>query len=545
MKLARLTYLLGCLFAAGCSDIYDGIPVFALTEVGADIACASNSDCQNDEKCVAYRCAIVSKESIDIALRMSYPQAPDVPVISYHQLTPGESIGDFTMPQMQNVRIYAKYKGEWINGNLSITRADAWPGLDAEQKGQLSIVEKNSFQMQMVPGIYNITVFPADTSAELPTMYFENVEISSESNEIILDSAYGTEKNGTDTSDLYVRYHIFLPTQSDSADISLTIKDVASPASTAHYTLSSAQNDNLTSLRMPPQNQYDTREYQVLTAQKVTPTLTINQTLNTFKIGPVPPEDGRDIVVYGDVLPIDINAFASTEIRGRVMSSTTVTPAGASVTIAGTTDNLSWTSRSHEETSNDGYFIVDMPQGLPKSDCEVRIVYPSDSVLASRTVKTKCPFDTDQLIVNVSPKNVIRGSVFNESTSAPVDNARLYFSPSDSIGGDIEITTAGNGSFEVALDDKQYNVTISAPRPDGLPPTHIQVDGTNVGILNLSLKRGELVYGSCHDEDGDPIGDVRTEVYVRQNGTARRLNVSESDIYGTFRLFIPMLSTLR
>ena len=546
MKLCKLPYLLGILLAAGCSDMSDGIPMYALTEVGADVVCANDHSCQNDEQCVAYRCAIVSNESIDIALRMTYPDAPDVPVISYHELTPGKSVGEFSMPQMQNVRVYVNYQNEWINGNLSISQADAWPGLDAEQKGQLSVVEKNDFSLRMVPGHYNITVFPADTSAKLPTMYFENIEVTAETTEIVINlSTDGSPKLDTNSRGLDVLYHVFLPEQSESADITLTVKDTSSPASTAHYSLDSSESHDLLRIWMPPQDKYETRKYQVQTTQKVTPTLTINQILKEFEMGPVPPENGGDIVVYGDVIPVDVDAYASTEIRGRVMSSSAAAPAGASVTIAGSTDNLSWTTRAHEDTSNDGYFIVDMPQGLTESECEVRIVYPADSTLASRTIKTRCPFETDQLVVDIDPKNIINGAVFNESTGAPVDNARLYFSPADSIGGDIEITTSSDGSFQVALDDKQYNVTVSAPRSDGLPTMNLQVDGTNKGILRLNLKRGELVYGSCRTDDGEPLGDVRTEVFVRQNGTARRLNVSETDVYGTFRLFIPIISTLR
>ena len=548
MKLARLPHILGILFITGCSDIPE-IPSYELSEVGADVACGSDNSCMEGEICVADRCVIISNEIIDVAIRMSFPQARDVPVISYHQLIPGDSVGAFTMPKLQPVKFYVKYRDAWIDGNLSITPSNTWTGIDAEQKGLLSVNGKNELPVQMIPGTYNITVFPADITAELPTMYFEHVQIDSDTSEVVFDLSKEDEiDNMLPAGNVDLICRLSTPNiNASTSDISLTIKDQDSPASSAHYTLNSDSTRNPLPVWLPPQSLYGPRNYQIRTTQNVTPTLTINQVLQDFVMDPFTQEEDDNHVVYGDVVSLDIQTFSSAEIRGRVMCNAAVGPAGAKVTITGSSrdNNLTWTSRSHEETSNDGYFILDMPQEIEPSDCTIRVVYPSDSPLASQSIQTQCPFATDELVIDIDNKTAFAGTVFNESTHTPVDNAHIVFTPTDHIGSDIEIFSKSDGTFEVALDAKIYQVSINAPRANGLPPITTLIDGSDPKMLNFSLKRGELIYGTCLTDDGEPAADVRTEVYVLQNGTAKRLNVTESDSTGTFRLFIPELSTLK
>ena len=539
MKLGWMPYILGMLIVAGCSEIPDIIS-FDLSEVGADVACGDDAHCDVGELCVASRCVLVSDETVDIALRMIFPEARDVPVIAYREM----SVGDFTMPQMQSVKVYVKYKNNWMDGNLSITHADKWAGMDDEQKGQLSVQTRNDYSIRLVPGSYHFTVFPSVGLVDMPTMYFENVEVTSETTEIIFD--LDSDSNSTVAmpfiSDVRMWYRILVPQnmQDEVPEIQLTVKDANSPASSGHYTLESSDSQESLTVWLPPQYGDTTRDYQIAVSQKVTPTLTIQQQLESFEMSDATPAYGED----PDAISVDIQAYESTEIRGRVMSSGATGPAGGMVTIYGTSDRLQWTSRAHDETSNDGYFIFDMPANLAPSPCEIRVVYPADSPLASQTVRTTCPFDSDTFLLNVEEKQQFWGTVVNDA-GAPVDNARVVLTPEDHIGGDIELTTVADGTFEARLEARRYQVTVSAPRAYGLPPMVTTWDGRTRSEMQFVLKRGELVYGTCLSADGEPVADVRTEVYVLQNGVARRLNDTESDYTGTFRLFIPELSMLK
>ena len=565
MKLVRLPYILGLMLAAGCNEI-PNVESFKLSAVGADVACSSSSECSNDEVCVASRCVLVSDDTRDIALRLSFPDSKEVPVIAYRKLRSGSSIGDFAQPQMQNVSIHVKYMDAWLDGNLSISPADAWHGLDAEQKGYLSSKSKEPKPIRMMPGNYNITVFPTASQSDVPTMYFENIRVDENTDEIILDLS-DAGGNMPVPGHLSLNYRVRNdqepeaaaspedPANSDGGTrenvepqqpaLSLVVMDADSPAASAHYALSADTNDfQRLDIALPPQERGTTRQYNIRIAQKVTQTLTVNQSMPTFPV--VLPANEKDAARIIDVSKapktIDVRAFTAYEIRGRVISDA-ISPAGATVTLNCTANEFSWTSRAREATSSDGYFLVDVPIGLENSDCEIRIAYPTDSPLASKSVQVP-PFGVNNLVVDVEEKGQLTGIVIHDATNEPIDNARLVFSPADHVGTDIEITSDEDGQFVTRLDAKIYNVTVSAPRADGLPEMVRQIDGANAQDVAFRVERGELVYGNCLAPDGAPIAEVRAEVFIQRNGTAQRLNVTESDENGTFRLFIPALASL-
>lgn len=548
--LIRHIWILSAIGVTGsaCNDVWLETNAFDRSIVAENV-CSSDADCLIAESCVAQRCIHTSSETYDIGIRLTYPNALELPVTLYKHVQPGSKLGEFPQPTPINTTVTIRQNGVPMIGTLTFTQANSWHGLE----DQRAVALTQDFRIDLNPGIYNITFFPEDKS--LPTMFFDNIQVDELNRFIDLDVTTSSDsltntnwyaRNFTITYNANAQFsNSHSPDPNDDEDftdnkIIVRVSDKNSPASTAEITLDpdNPQADTL----LPPQQLNSSRAYKIVMSQNLTPRLKLTNVLGEFivnlKTTQYAPEfsDTYGVNVWDVQKQLGHLSFASDSIN---------TNAHVTVTAHTPKDGLPsyhWNFSSSERSGDDGYFFIEYPIiDAQKLTYTVQVTFDPDSSLASETFT----FDDIQAISQIPIQNkiILSGSVYKPDGS-PLPEATLTFTTRDSgrSAGCEPIITDQDGHYTVSLDRMTYDVAIEPPKSLGLPNAFFKIDKPEQTQMtrDFALPFPSLVYGTCIDNARQPLQKVHTEVFIRDNeGFTRKLDTAASDHTGTFRLFIP------
>lgn len=534
---------------SACDD--DWLETNALDRsIAEENVCASDADCLPGEACIAQRCIHPSSESYDIGIRLTYPNALDLPVTLYKHVQPGSELGEFPQPAPVNTAVTIRQNGVPMIGTLTFTQADSWHGLE----DQRAVALTQDFRIDLNPSIYNITFFPEDKS--LPTMFFDHIQVDAHHRFIDLDVT--TSSDSLTHTNWYARNFTITynanaqftnspidPTPDNGEDftdnkIIVRVSDKNSPASTAEITLDpdNPQADTL----LPPQQLNSSRSYKIVMSQYLTPRLKLTNVLGEFTVSLETTQHSPEFSdTYG------INVWDVQKQLGHLSFASDSSNTNAHVTVTAHTPkdgipSYHWNFSSSERSGDDGYFFIEYPIiDAQKLTYTVQVTFDPDSSLASETFI----FDDIQAIsqIPIQKKTVLSGTVYKPDGS-PLPDATLSFTTRDSgrSAGCEPIVTDQDGRYTVSLDRMTYDVAIEPPKSLGLPNAFFKIDKPEQTQMtrDFALPFPSLVYGTCIDSARNPLQKVHTEVFIRDNeGFTRKLDAASSDHTGTFRLFIP------
>lgn len=553
MKYRRYTKALALLLLptwlwACSSELMDGNDLAMVP--GSDLECINVSKCAASSQCIANRCVAVSQASIPITLRLSNPQNPHAPLLLETEFVPGQSLGTFGQPDLVDTSLRVQYQKAYIGGVADFSRQSKFSSLIGSQSLSLSSNDNKQTnpKLALIPGVYDITVFPAQSSTQdqYPTMFFPDVEIDGREDLLTLNL-----DQKVSSSESQKPYWLTTATGvvnvEGVSDVDIRLQDRNSPASTARIPICVANvcNPSFEAL-LPPQAYDSTRSYDVIASIKALPTLVISEKLAQFDASSSSSKSMRGNLV---IPPVEIKPFSVLTIQGKIVSTINKSTSNATVvlTAMSTDGRHKWISTAHEPSDVEGYFRIDIPQYAKNNDFEylVSLVFEASNPHATEYFSYNFS-ESESFELTAKAKYHYRGVVSGAEKKQFVEGATVVASPIGQYGNNetIETVTDVAGAFSLALDAIPYSISITPPKRMGLP-AYVDSFLPERGdvFVDATLKAADLIYGTCINSDGEGVRDVRVEVFVDMPKLLLpvRIASSVSDDEGVFRLFVPAL----
>lgn len=572
-RLSILAYGVVASMALGCESI-PGVDSYSLMEYGSEAKCRASSSCSEDMVCIAERCASAEGKAYDVALRLTYPDAVDKPFTYYRTFAPGESLGDFALPEPITGDFSVWYEGRQVEGMATFTQHDAWDGAENAQFFFFSL-QKSDFTIY--PAVYDIVFTPTQTDGRvLPTMVFDSIVVDDEHSNLAFQIASdfvtppGTsfapnlDSNEFDwwagmLTILYMWHGEFAGSGENSNEeigegcetfhpqVTLRVADTEQSANVAQVALDLSSDNfrgfNYVDIALPPQRVDSSREYRITALYQMTQSLQMEEVLGEFELS----VDGVENI---SVTEVALRSFASSKFVGQLMPPSAMNPANAIVSVSAVdkSGRIQWKSTADAPTSSDGYFAFDYPTNLCEEEpCgmtyTVHVSYEDEHVLASESYT----FDNLESLksIVVTPKTHVGGIVYADDET-PLSGVTVSFRPLKAESSrTIDVITDRDGRYEARLNHRLYDVELIPNRTLGVSIAFdkLRVESEEPMTRDFSFARSNLIFGTCYDDLHDPVSDVRADVYIRsQSGVVRKIASSSTDESGIFRLFVPELA---
>lgn len=552
-------YILSAAAITACENVPSAAHIESL-KAGADVMCASQSDCASSESCTAQRCASTDGIPYPITLRLSYPDAA-MPVFLDGIFQPNTSFGVFAQPQPISTTLSISYDQTPLAGTLYLTPAESLPDMPSSPAFKLDAAMR---PIPATPGVYNLTFYPSATgNTPLPTMYFDNIPFDQDHTHIALNIQKSLQNNieddnawwsGTFTLSYLIRRGTSDAVANGKSDddkdpdkqerIGIRISDTESPAQTALIpmpeTCSDAKCFTSLDIPMPPQRINTTRIYRISTTDRPTKFLKITTDHGNFKLR----TDRTKNDAYASLISdITVTTYPYIPFQGQLLAPSAQSANNATVNIAAADKEkgIHWTSTASALTGSDGRFRLDIPQIEGNFTYSVNVSFEPGHSMASECFTFSSLDSLKQIFV--TPKTRVSGKITRKGADTGIENALLRFSPRSSLAMETtETTTDADGNYSVLLNHRLYDIEIVPQTTSGLPTTFaaLNVSDENAISADFEINDANVLFGTCLDVNAIPLPNVRAEAYTRSaDGKTVKLATGISDDYGLLRLFIP------